>query len=228
MRMMLTSNGITNGTLQAELAELLGKPFAEARIVYVLDAILPFPGDKGSLIRDLNRMQGLGWAQFDVMSLAGATSALLQQRLRDADVVYCFGGSNHWLARAWRGHDPMLAELLTTTVYVGMSAGSMIFSRRHTEAAIAFGDTDELAMLGLALDEVSAAVPLFDWVVIAHRGADFMGERYDERAIAAAARFGGEVWFLDDASGLVIRDPDADPELVTEGDPLHLVAGVAV
>jgi dipeptidase E len=46
--MLLTSHGIRNDLLRDTLLDLIGKPFAEARIVVVIDAILPFPGDKST------------------------------------------------------------------------------------------------------------------------------------------------------------------------------------
>lgn len=110
---------------------------------------------------------------------------------------------------------PVLRELLDEQVYVGHSAGSMIFSTRHADAVDAFDDHEEVGML--QLPSAAAAVPLFDWVVLCHLGADFLPEDAIERAAAGAARLGAPVWFLDDDSALVIRDPAEEPEVVSDG-----------
>jgi dipeptidase E len=142
---------------------------------------------------------------------------VIESRLRSADVVLCYGGSNHWLAHAWTvtGLAPVLRELLDTKVYVGFSAGSMIFSRLHAAAVDAFDDHDEVEMLQLS--SVAPAVPLFDWVLLAHLGASFLPQPAEEWAARGAARLGAPVWFLDDDTALVIRDPAAEPEVVSSG-----------
>ena len=66
-RLLLTSAGITNATLREALAELVGKPFAEARVVLLPTAALADPGDHGWLLADMNRVHGLGWRQLDVL-----------------------------------------------------------------------------------------------------------------------------------------------------------------
>ena len=217
MRMLLTSGGVRPGPVQDALVDLLGKPLSDSRIVVVVDAILPFPGDKSRLLEHLDQHHSLGWAEFDVLSLFGGPRSVIESRLRSADVVLCYGGSNHWLAHAWTatGLAPVLRELLDEKVYVGISAGSMIFSRLHAAAVDAFDDHEEVEMLQLA--SVAPVVPLFDWFVLHHLGAAFLPDNAVDWAAAGAARLGAPVWFLDDDSALVIRDPDADPEVVSSG-----------
>jgi dipeptidase E len=215
--MLLTSNGITAGAVEDALVDLLGKPVAESRIAVVVDAILPFAGDKSKMLEHLEQNRSLGWAEFDVLSLFSGPRSVIEQRLRSADVVFGYGGSNHWLAHAWRtnGLAPVLRELLEEKVYVGHSAGSMIFSKLQAEAVDAFDDQEEVAML--QLPTVAAAVPLFDWFVVCHLGAAYLPENVTELVADGAARLGAPVWFLDDASALLVRDPSADPEVVSSG-----------
>ncbi|MEO7720442.1 MAG: Type 1 glutamine amidotransferase-like domain-containing protein [Pseudolysinimonas sp.] len=223
MRMLLTSNGVSNDLIRETFADLLGKPFGEAKIVAIIDAILPFGGDSSKLLSHLQGVQDLGWRQFDVLSLFAGPQSLVETRLRDADVIFCYGGSNHWLAHAWTatGLAPVLAELLESKVYLGWSAGSMIFSRAHDAVVAEFDDEkDEVAMFGLS--SASAAVPLFDWFVLCHLNAPYFPNQTDEWAAAVAARLGSPVYFLDDDSALLVRDPDADPEVISTGHWLRL------
>lgn len=213
--MLLTSNGPATDRIREALVELLGKPIAQSRAVVVVDAILGFPGDSGTFIRHLEQLHALGWAELDIASLFAGPPSLVEARLRSADVILGYGGSNLWLAHAWNstGLAPVLAELLEEKVYVGWSAGSMIFARRLDRWADDFDDRDELDQFGL--DAVMPAVPLLDWFFAGHLGADWMpGEEWASRG---AARTGQEVWFVDDETALLVRDPAADPAVVSTG-----------
>lgn len=216
VRMLLTSNGPQDELSVAALEELVGGRLAGARVVVVLDAILPFSGDKTTLLEHLGLLQRLGWAELDVLSLLGAPRGVVEERLRAADVILGYGGSNHWLAHAWvsSGFAPLLRELLDEKVYVGWSAGSMIFSRLQEAAAVAFGD-DELREFGL--ESSVPAVPLFDWFLMPHLGADYLPEQTPEWAMRHAPLLGGPSWFIDDTTVLIVRDPDADPEVRSTG-----------
>lgn len=228
MRMLLTSGGVRGGPVQDALLDLMGKPFSEARTVVVLDAILPFPGDKGQLLQRLQDHRALGWAETDVLTLNAAPRPVVEARLRAADVVYCYGGTNHWLAHTWRtsGLLPVLRDILDEQVYLGMSAGSMIFSTQHAAAVEALGDREEVDWL--QLDEVAPALPLLDWYLVPHLGADFFPDQTPEWAVRTAPRFPGPTWFLDDDSALVVRDPDAEPEIVSGGHWLRFDADGAL
>jgi dipeptidase E len=223
VRMLLTSNGPRNDVTRDALTDLLGMPIADARIAVVIDAILPFAGDSTTLLEHLSDIRALGWAEFDVVSLLAAPRPLVEARLRSAEVVLGYGGSNHWLAHAWRatGLDAVLPELLDEKVYVGWSAGSMIFSRRQAAAAEVFGD-DELRLFGL--DSTTPAAPLFDWFLMPHLGAPYFPDSTDEWATERAAMLGGPSWFLDDESALLVRDPAIAPEAVSSGHWLHFDA----
>ena len=217
MRMLLTSNGIANDVIRAALVDLLDKPIADSRVVVVIDAILGFPGDSSTLVEHLDGLRSLGWAEFDVASLFAGPPSLVESRLRSADVILGYGGSNLWAAYAWQatGLAPVLAELLEQKVYVGWSAGSMIFARRLDRWPANFDDQDELDMFGL--ETAAPAVPLFDWFFAGHLGADWMAADAEERFAVGAARSGQEVWFVDDDSALLVRMPTAEPVIISSG-----------
>lgn len=215
--MLLTSEGVHNDLIRQKLVELLGKPIEEASIVAVIDAILPYAGDNTKTLADLQQLRSLGWKEFDLLSLFAGPTSLVESRLRSADVIFCYGGSNHWLAHAWTstGLAPVLAELLDEKVYLGWSAGSMIFSRRQAQSVEAFYDQDEVARFELST--VAPAVGLFDSVVICHRGAEWQPQVTDEVIAGCAARLGGPVYFLDDETALVVRDAASGPEVISAG-----------
>jgi dipeptidase E len=227
VRMLLTSNGPQDDTTVAAMTELVGGPLSAARLCVVIDAILPFGGDKTTFLGHLTAIHGLGWAEFDVVSLLGGPRHVVEERLRAADVILGYGGSNHWLAHAWvaSGLAPLLPELLDEKVYVGWSAGSMIFSRLQEAAAAAFGD-DEVREFGL--ESSGPAVPLFDWFLMPHLGADYLPEQTPEWAARHAPLLGGPSWFIDDATALIVRDPAAEPEVISTGSWLRFDASGAL
>lgn len=227
MRMLLTSNGLQNDLTREAVESLLGTPISAAKVIVVVDAILPYPGDKSKLVEHLTQIRSLGWSEFDVVSLFAGPPALVESRLRSADVILGYGGSNIWLAHAWlsTGLAAVLAELLEQKVYVGWSAGSMIFSRLHAAAVEALDD-DEPDMF--EVDVVAPAVPLFDWFVLNHLGADYFPHLTAEWAAERARRLGGTLWVLDDESALLVRDPSAEPEVVSSGHWLRFDASGAL
>lgn len=225
MPLLLTSNGVQPGPLLDALLDLLGKPIPESRAVVVLDAMLPFPGDKTTMLTAVESFRALGWAELDVLTLFSGPPSGIEERLRSTDVIFAYGGTNHWLAHAWTasGLAPVLEELLAEKVYVGLSAGSMIFSRQHAAVVVAFDDQEEVDML--ELDSVGPALPLFDWALMPHLGASFFPHATDAWAAEHAARLGTPVWYLDDRSALVVRDVDAEPEVVSDGHWLRFGDG---
>lgn len=217
MRMLLTSNGISNDLIRDALLDLLEKPIGESRVAVVIDAILGFPGDSSATIKHLSGLQSMGWAEFDIVSLFAGPRSLVESRLRSVDVILGYGGSNLWLAHSWTttGLAPVLAELLAEKVYVGWSAGSMIFPRQLERWPEDFDDKEELEMFGL--DVVTSPAPLFDWFFMGHLNADWMPANAEQRAASGAAKSKQPVWFVDDDTALVVRDPALEPVVVSSG-----------
>jgi dipeptidase E len=83
----------------------------------------------------LHRLHGLGWREFDIVELNGLPRQMVLDRLRHADVICVEGGSHYHLARNITGNGlaDRFLKVLEDRVYVGVSAGSMIFSRNLDE-----------------------------------------------------------------------------------------------
>jgi dipeptidase E len=216
MRLLLTSAGLRNQTLRQALSDLLGKPFSTANIVYVPTASVAEPGDHGWFVADLNRLHGLGWHEFDILELNGLPRRMVLDRLLHADVIYVEGGSHYHLARSISGNGLAdgLVEALEHRVYVGVSAGSMIFSRHLDErSASVFGDVADLHVLGATTLE--PPLGLFDWYLKPHLySADFPG-RGDAWADRIAAQADFPVYFIDDETAVRVDGDKTD--VVSEG-----------
>ncbi|WP_436531497.1 Type 1 glutamine amidotransferase-like domain-containing protein [Actinoplanes sp. HUAS TT8] len=213
MDLLLTSNGLRNDTLRDALRDMLGKPFGSADVVYVPTAATAEPGDHGWLVADMVRLHGLGWRSFDVLELNGLPRPMVLDRLARADVVYVEGGSHYHLARSISGND--LAEgFRSVPVYVGVSAGSMIFSRNLTaHAAEVIGDVADLHVLGATT--VESPFGLFDWYLKPHLGSPEFPERDDAWADRIVERADFPIYFIDDETAVRVRD--GRPDVISEG-----------
>jgi dipeptidase E len=216
VKLLLTSNGLRNATLQDALRDMIGKPFGSANLVYVLTASMAEPGDHGWLVQDMSRLHGLGWRQFDVLELNGLPQPMVLHRLLQADVIYVEGGSHYHLARSITGNDLAdgFIKALEARVYVGVSAGSMIFSKNLTEhSADIIGDAADLHVLGATT--VQSPFGLFDWYLKPHLDSSDFPERDDAWADRIVERADFPIYFIDDETALRIVDDTMD--VVSEG-----------
>ena len=216
MRLLLTSTGLRNETQQQALRDLLGMPFEEANLVYIPTASVAEPGDHGWFVADLNRVYNLGWRQFDVLELNGLPPRLVLDRLRHADVVYAEGGNHYHLARSIteNGLAEGFREVLESRVYVGSSAGSMIFSRRLDErSADVIGDAEDLHLLGATT--LRPPFGLFDWYLKPHLYSPDFPDRDDAWAESIAAKADFPIYFIDDATAIRVDGDEVD--VVSEG-----------
>jgi dipeptidase E len=216
VRLLLTSAGLRNPTLHGALRDMLGKPFGSADIVYLPTASLAEPGDHGWFVADLNRVHALGWREFDIVELNGLPRQMVLDRLLHADVIYVEGGSHYHLARSITGNGLAggFLEALEDRVYVGVSAGSMIFSRNLNErSADVIGDAADLHVLGATTLEPPFG--LFDWYLKPHLYSPDFPERDDAWADRIAERADFPVYFIDDESAIRV-DGDA-MNVISEG-----------
>src|ERR687898_529155 len=137
MRLLLTSAGIKNRSIREALVDLLGKPIAESNALCIPTAThalgqpeLAWKFISGQEPR--TPMCELGWKSLGVLELT-ALPSIDEERwvpwVREADVLLVGGGDAlylcHWMRQSG------LADLLPSlreTVYVGLSAGSMVMT----------------------------------------------------------------------------------------------------
>jgi dipeptidase E len=214
--MLLTSAGIRNDSLRSALADLVGKRFASTRLVFIPTASVAAAGDHGWLIEDLRRLHDLRWREFDVLELNGLPQPMVLSRLRNADVIYAAGGNHYHLANSViaNGLGAEMADILESKVWVGVSAGSMIFSRNLSErTGEAFGEQDDLRILG----ETAARSPfgLFDWYLKPHLNSPDFPDRTPAWFAKAAAKVDCPVYAIDDDSAVRVRGDAID--VVSDG-----------
>jgi dipeptidase E len=159
MKFLLTSAGIKNTSIHNALVELLGKPVAECSALCIPTAVYAFPGGADGALFAWQFISGrepetpmceLGWKTLGVLELTALPSldkALWVPMVQETDVLLVNGGDTLYLAYWMRQSG--LAELLPSlskTVYVGLSAGSVVMAPSIAEAFVhwkppAGGDT---------------------------------------------------------------------------------------
>jgi dipeptidase E len=144
--------------------------------------------------------------------------------LRRSDVVYVGGGNHYHLARSITANDlaAEFLEALESRVYVGLSAGSMIFSRNLTEhSADVIGDTAGLHVLGATT--VQPPFGLFDWYLKPHLYSPDFPERDDAWADRIVEQADFPIYFIDDETAVRVRDDRID--VISEGRWRYLTRG---
>ena len=146
MRFLLTSAGITNASMSDALVDLLGKPIAESSALCIPTAIygsvygpqMPCAGAWRFITgQSPQPMCELGWKSLGVLELT-ALPSIDEDRwvpvVQETDVLLASGGDalylSHWMRQSG------LADLLPSlqeTVWVGLSAGSMVMTPRIGE-----------------------------------------------------------------------------------------------
>jgi dipeptidase E len=141
MKLLLTSGGVTNASIQAALVDLLGKPIAECHALLIPTAQWGHPMCGPKSVRgliaagaDFRYLSGLGWGSLGVLELTALPTIGAERWvpwLREADVLLVDGGDATYLCHWMR--ESGLADLLPAfpdTVWVGVSAGSMVMTPR--------------------------------------------------------------------------------------------------
>lgn len=142
MKLLLTSAGISNASIHKALVGLLGKPVAESSAIFVPTAIYGIAGG-GEIVQKVicgsigDPFCQLGWKSLSLLELTALPTIkheLWIPGLMETDALLVGGGDCqylcHWMKQS--GLADLLPSLLQKTVYVGLSAGSMIMTRFGT------------------------------------------------------------------------------------------------
>jgi dipeptidase E len=236
VKLLLTSSGISNASILDALVELLGKPIAESSALVVPTAILPFssgPQMAARLIRGevQTPLTDLGWRSLGVLELTALPSInrdVWIPTVQTADALLFWGGDPLYLS-FWMQESGLTALLpsLTTTVYVGTSAGAMAaastFGETYTEPRTGNGHplTSEEVVFATPDGEVSrtfvtaAGAGLVDFAVIPHLDSAGHPDASLANAEKWAARLPVPTYAIDDDTALKVVDDVV--EVVSEG-----------
>ncbi|HUC96506.1 MAG TPA: Type 1 glutamine amidotransferase-like domain-containing protein [Candidatus Saccharimonadales bacterium] len=211
MKLLLTSAGITNKSIEKAFFELLGKPFSDTKIAFIPTASNVEPGDKWWLIKDLISLQKLGFSEIDIVDISAISSDAAKERLENADVLYFEGGNTfhlmYWINKL--NFKPFLGELLESRVWVGVSAGSMV-------AGIGIiNDDDRIFVEKLGETVGTEGLGYVGFSLKPHYLSQLFDDRDDENIAEEAKQFTEPFYAIDDNTAVVV---DGDGfEIVSEG-----------
>ena len=214
MKLLLTSGGVTNSSIQSSLVELLGKPIAECNALCIPTAQWGHPMCGPDSVRRFvvgeapSLMCGLGWKSVGVLELT-ALPSIGEERwmpwVREADVLLVDGGDATFLCHWMR--ESGLAELLPSLhemVWVGVSAGSMVMTPRIGDDFVEWTSAADDRGLGVV-----------DFSIFPHLGHEMMPENTLAEANRWAAEIAGPAYAIDDQTAIKVTNGVV--EVVSEG-----------
>ena len=216
MKLLLTSAGIKNTSIHDALFDLLGKPITEANALCIPTATYGHPWTSPvhawrfiSGREPQTPMCELGWKSLGVLELTALPSIAADRWVpwvRETDVLLAGGGDAlylcHWMRQSG------LADLLPSlreTVWVGLSAGSMVLTPRIGEDFIGWKPpTGSDSTLGIV-----------DFSIFPHLDHPELPENTMAGAERWAAGIPGPAYAIDDETA--IKVVDGVVEVVSEG-----------
>ena len=214
MRLLLTSAGISNTSIHNALVDLLGKPIAEASALFVPTAIYGIPNGGDIVRRVICGTLGapfceLGWKSLGLLELTALPSIkqeLWVPMLQETDALLVGGGDcqylTYWMQQS--GLASLLPSLLRKTVYVGLSAGSMIMTR--------FGTTYGNHTLPAESDK---SLGLFDFALHPHLDHESFPKNSLANMEKLAATIDVPSYAIDDETAIKVTDGTI--EVISEG-----------
>jgi dipeptidase E len=215
MRLLLTSAGIKNTSIHDALVDLLGKPIAESSALCIPTAAYGHPLTPGVAWPFISGREArtpmceLGWKSLGVLELTALPSIDEEHwvpLVRETEVLLVGGGDAlylcHWMRQSG------LADLLPSlrkTVYVGLSAGSMVMTP-------SIGDDFVFWRPRTGGDK---ALGVVDFSIFPHVDHEELPDNSMANAERWAAGIQGPAYAIDDETAIKVIDGAV--EVVSEG-----------
>ncbi len=218
MKLLLTSNGLSNQSIANALFDLVAKPASETSIAFIPTAMNVSDGDKDWFIDDLANIKKQDVKLIDIVDISALPREVWQPRLEAADVLFFSGGNTSHLMR-WikeSGLEELLPDMLKTKVWAGISAGSMV-----TNPTLAFSSKDKKIYyeetFGYKNDE---GLEYVDFYVRPHYNSPHFSHLNKEYLTELSKEVSATVYAIDDMSALKVIDGKV--EIITEGEYIIL------
>jgi dipeptidase E len=216
MKLLLTSAGIKNESIRNALVELLGKPIEESSALVIPTAGYGHPQTTPDMAwkfisgRGKTPMTELGGKSLGMLELT-ALPSMDKERwvswVREADALLVNGGDALYLCHWMR--ESGLADLLpslTETVWVGLSAGSMVMTPRVGQDFVGWKPV---------VDGDDSTLGLVDFSICPHVNGDDKPGNTMADAESWAAGIEGPAYAIDDETAFKVVDGAV--EVVSEG-----------
>ena len=216
MKLLLTSSGITNKSIENALFELVGKKPEDTSLAFIPTASNVESGDKWWVIKDLVNLQKLNFKQIDIVDISALDEKVWKPRLEESDILFFEGGNSYhlmeWLNKS--GLTKLLPELLETRVYVGVSAGSTVVSKD-----LALNLSQTLYEEDLDKTEEMIGLSYVDFYFLPHMNSEYFNKLRKENVENAIAGMTEKIYAMDDNSALKVVD--GVTEIISEGEYLE-------
>ena len=224
MKLLLTSAGIKNDSIKAALVNLLGKPLEESNALCIPTAMYGHPWvGPGTKVWDFisgneprTPMAELGWKSIGVLELTALPSLPMDfwiPKVREADVLLVAGGDAGYLAH-WMHASGMMELLpeLRDTVWVGLSAGSMVMAPRIGGDFVGWTDPAR----GADAPQCDTTLGLVDFAIFPHLDHPDLPDNKLVNAKRWAAGMEIPCYVIDDETAIKVVDGKVD--VVSEGN----------
>lgn len=211
MKLLLTSGGLTNKSIEEALFDLVGKKPKDTSLIFIPTASNVETGNKDWFINDLINIHKQKFKSVGITDISAVSEDIWRPQMEEADILFFEGGNTYHLMK-WvnkSGLINILSEFLKTKIYVGLSAGSMITSPDLALrlSQIIYGDDME--------EKIMTGLNYVDFYFLPHLNSPFFPTRMEEKIIEVAKTLHKKIYALDDQSAL--RVVDGKVEIVTEG-----------
>lgn len=213
MKLLLTSEGLSNKSIVSALLELTKKPFNELNLAFIPTAANMESGDKTDwLIKDLIVLKKLNFKSIDIVDISAVSKDIWLPRLQDADILYVEGGNTahlmYWMEKS--GLQELLLEMLKTKVYVGVSAGSMVVCND-----LALNVHKYLYDENVEEPQKNDGIGLVDFSIIPHLNASEYPNLNVNNLEKIKKEIQGVFYLIDDNTAIKVIDDEI--EIISEG-----------
>jgi dipeptidase E len=213
LKLLLTSGGVTNTSIHRALIDVLGRPTADATALCIPTAQWGHPmcgpvSARGfvSGVPPWGGLTALEWKSLGLLELSALPTIGAKRWVpwvEEADVLLVDGGDAtylcHWLRESGLAR---LVPTMTDSVWVGVSAGSMVMTPRIGADFVQWPSAPDDRTLGIV-----------DFSIFPH--LDVFPENTLAEAERWASEIGGPAYVIDDQTAIKVADGTV--EVVSEG-----------
>ncbi len=215
MKLVLTSSGIANKSIEEELKNIIGKDFKDLKMLFCTTASNYEGGDMNDwLIKDIEYFKKLGF-KIDLCDINGVDIENFLPRFEWADVLFFEGGNTQWLRKSIKtsGLEEHLNKLLETRIWIGASAGSCVLCPTICNSC---QDLFDEYIKDYPIDGLN----LVDFQFIPHFNNEFFPKIRKENLLNASKNLksidGNKLYVIDDNGAIFVDDEKI--KIISEGN----------
>lgn len=212
MKLLLTSGGLTNKSIENALFDLVGKKPEDINLCFIPTAATMEMGDKDWFINDLKNIDKQNFKSVSIVDIGAVPEKIWRPQMNEAEILFFSGGNTYhlmeWINKS--GLKDLLPEYLETKVWVGISAGSMVTNpdlAAKISQAVYGEDYDKMGEM--------PGLNYVDFYFLPHLNSPHFQNLTEENIKKIAERVPKKIYAMDDNGALKVVDGEV--EIVSEG-----------